>query len=80
MRPAVKRELQKRYELCYWGLNQRDASQLYLKTAEVSVPSKTMSNMTVDYKPPYYRFIVGDGEDFIISADCVVSIREITVD
>lgn len=69
-------ENQRRYEAFYWGYDPDNKSTTMLYRKEVTVPDETFKAMTSKDGAKYYRFIVEDGADFYIAADCLHSLNE----
>jgi hypothetical protein len=66
------------YHLTYWSWNNEDSSsKLCVKL--VLVPASTMMALTTtNIKPAQaLRFIIGDGEDFILKADNFYSLERV---
>jgi hypothetical protein len=48
-----------------------------MRSKEVLAPEQTLQDMVSKDRPRYLRFIIGEGETFYISADCVISLSQI---
>ncbi|QYH53688.1 hypothetical protein [Liquorilactobacillus nagelii] len=64
----------KHYLLQYWAYNENDETTTVLRSKEVLASDETVNAMLGDKKHQYLRFIINDGQDFIISVDCVHSL------
>lgn len=64
----------KPYLLQYWAYNENDETTTVLRSKEVLASDKTISAMLGAKKHQYLKFMINDGQDFIISSDCVHSL------
>jgi hypothetical protein len=64
----------KHYLLQYWAYNENDETTTVLRSKEVLANDETITAMLGAKKHQYLRFMINDGQDFIISADCVHSL------
>jgi hypothetical protein len=64
----------KHYLLQYWAYNENDETTTVLRSKEVLANDETITAMLGVKKHQYLKFLINDGQDFIISADCVHSL------
>lgn len=64
------------FNMIFWTYGDDD-TRLSIRSKEVLAPPETLSAMTLNDKARYLRFIIGEGETFYISADCVISLSQI---
>ncbi|MFT9452375.1 hypothetical protein [Liquorilactobacillus ghanensis] len=64
----------KPYLLQYWAYNEEDETATVLRSKDVLASDETITAMLGVKKHQYLRFMIADGQDFIISADCVHSL------
>lgn len=64
----------KPYLLQYWAYNEKDETTTALRSKDVLASDETITAMLGVKKHQYLRFMIADGQDFIISADCVHSL------
>lgn len=64
----------KPYLLQYWAYNENDETTTVLRSKDVLASDETIVAMTGVKKHQYLKFLINDGQDFIISADCVHSL------
>lgn len=64
----------KPYLLQYWAYNEKDETTTVLRSKDVLASDETINAMLGAKKHQYLRFMIADGQDFIISADCVHSL------
>lgn len=74
---VVKMTKDKRYILEYVDRTNYDPALQVLTEVEVVVPPETLAAMFQPNEQPFYRFLIRDGEDFIISVDYVHSLTQI---
>lgn len=67
----------KRYDLQYWAYNPDNESQLVLRCKEVLASDDTIESLTSDKKQPFYKFIIADGQDYILDTDCIHSLTSV---
>lgn len=65
----------KRFMMFFWTYGDDD-TRLSIRSKEVLAPPETIEQMTKNDKARYFQFLVNDGEEFYISADCVISLTE----
>lgn len=65
-----------KYELTYWGYDPDDKSATRLLYKDV-LASQEMVNTMLTSDKPFYKFIIGDGEDFILAKDCIHSLTRV---
>lgn len=68
------KSLMKPYLLQYWGYNENDETTTVLRSKDVLASDETINAMLGFKKHQYLKFLIKDGQDFIISADCVHSL------
>lgn len=64
----------KHYLLQYWDYNENDETTTVLRSKEVLASDETINVMLGSKKHHYLKFLINDGQDFIISVDCVHSL------
>lgn len=70
----------KRYELRYWDYDSNDDKQA-LFNIEVLASDETIQSLMSEHKRQFYKFIINDGEEYIIDVDSIhslTSIREVS--
>lgn len=65
-----------KYGLMYWGYDPDDKSATRLLYKDV-LASQEMVNTMLTSDKPFYKFIIGDGEDFILAKDCIHSLTRV---
>ncbi|QER67590.1 hypothetical protein [Paucilactobacillus nenjiangensis] len=64
------------FNMIFWTYG-NDEMRTSMRSKEVLAPEQTLQDMVSKDRPRYLRFIIGEGETFYISADCVISLSQI---
>lgn len=65
------------YELWFWNYDPNYPNRLRLVKREVLVPPETIKGMTSHKPPAFYKFYISDGEEFLLDAENVHSLRQV---
>lgn len=66
----------KPFELWYWGYDPDNVGQTQVLRKDVLVSNKTYEKILSKQDYSYYEFIIDDGQKWIVSADCVMQLRQ----
>lgn len=67
----------KKFRVLYWGENEETPTECKMAHIDVTIPDETMAILTSGRKPPFYRFLVKDGQQLFVPSNLIINILEV---